>query len=206
MAVFDFSAEFKTSTLDQICDEDDIELQKSQHRRSLILMEESLSIPYDSSPIAPHKLRQEEEFSDGKGLERLLLERLLLRKELRLRSMQEHLLEQESRIQELETRLAEVEGAPGFSAFISISRSLVGRKSVYEYFCSLPFLLLQALCCLLDLVPASLSLGLAALVHRAGSVAAQGAENYSNERAERAELERVEQERGKREKIVRRRR
>jgi hypothetical protein len=68
--------------------------------------------------------RQEQSFTDGASLERLLLERLLLRKELRLRSMQERLLEQERALEQLSSRLAEVEQLPGYRSFLAVSRQL----------------------------------------------------------------------------------
>ena len=76
--------------------------------------------------------RQEQSFTDGASLERLLLERLLLRKELRLRSMQERLLEQERALEQLSSRLAELEQLPGYRSFLAVSRQLGQATAVGE--------------------------------------------------------------------------
>jgi len=199
----DFTADFQLGTIQQICDDDDdsdIELQKEKarnHRRSLVLMEQSLLVPCDQSPIAPETLRQQEYSSNGSAMERLMLERLLLRKELRLRSMQERLLEQDARIQELEARLGDIESSPGFKAFYILSgycrntadgTIMAVDKVKLGFWWTLAFLY-QALVCLFDLFPPYISLGVAALIQTAGNLVAQRAENFSNEVAEREEWE-----------------
>merc|ERR1719211_969828 len=50
----------------------------------------------DSSPIQPRSITVAEQSGSASQVEKLLVERMLLRKELRLRSMQERLLEQSS--------------------------------------------------------------------------------------------------------------
>merc|ERR1719384_1798063 len=52
----------------------------------------------DSSPIQPRSITVAEQFGSASQVEQLL-ERMLLRKELRLRSMQERLLEQGERLE-----------------------------------------------------------------------------------------------------------
>ena len=84
------------------------------HLRNLLFLPCYLSSPF----------RQEQSFTDGASLERLLLERMLLRKELRLRSMQERLLEQERTLEQLSSRLAELESLPGYRSFLALSRQL----------------------------------------------------------------------------------
>jgi len=196
----DFTAEFQLGPLQQMCDEDDSEdeeIVKAKHRRSLVIMEESLRVPCDESPIAPETMMQQQFASDGVSMERLLLERLLLRKELRLRNMQERLLEQEARIEQLQTRLGEIESAPGFSTFLTFSgccqRTLSSSQEVVELGrAGLRWsfsLLYQMILYVFDLVPPSVSLAVAAVVQQAAALLAQRAQNYTNERAERAELE-----------------
>merc|ERR1719234_1349237 len=59
-----------------------------------------------------------EEGREGKqGMEKLLLERLLARKELRLTAMQEKVEMQTRKLREVETRLTLLETIPGFFLF-----------------------------------------------------------------------------------------
>lgn len=206
-----------TDTLEMITDTDsEDEVGQMKHRRSLVMMEQNLLEPCDQSPILPERLsRQEQSFTDGASLERLLLERLLLRKELRLRSMQERLLEQEHDLEKLTSRLAELESLPGYRLFLAVSRQLGQAAAAGERGVNLAKLgftwLLSTLyqvvfVYLLDLVPSSLSLGAAALVQRTGNVLAQRAENFSNECVENMEWNTEKEKSRSREERRRRRR
>merc|ERR1719400_2036813 len=55
-------------------------------------------------------------------MEKLLLERVMLRKELRLRSVQESLLDTSQKLEVERARLAELESLPGFRQFLAFSR------------------------------------------------------------------------------------
>eukprot|EP00088_Acartia_fossae_P038357 TRINITY_DN3973_c0_g1_i9.p1 TRINITY_DN3973_c0_g1~~TRINITY_DN3973_c0_g1_i9.p1 ORF type:complete len:255 (-),score=65.11 TRINITY_DN3973_c0_g1_i9:511-1212(-) len=180
-------------------EDSDPEIIKANHRKSLILLEQSLMVPCDQSPIAPETLKKQELFSDGNQLQKLMYERLLLRKELRLRTMQERLLDQEGkleaqeqRIKELESQIIQLTSAPDFintcivlSGYcrdgIKYSFELIRRKggAALSY-------IGQAFLYLFDMIPPWISLGMAALVHWFGTLIAQRAENFTNERAERA--------------------
>merc|ERR1711892_952458 len=90
------------------------------NRRSLVLMEQNLITPCDVSPIQPNKLKEAENLKPGPDMEKLLLERVMLRKELKLRNMQEKLLDQTQKLEEVEEKLAEYESLPGLTQFIAI--------------------------------------------------------------------------------------
>merc|ERR550539_470034 len=57
-------------------------------------------------------------------MEKLLLERVMLRKELRLRSVQESLLETNHKLEVEQGKLAEYESLPGFRQFLAFSRMM----------------------------------------------------------------------------------
>ena len=67
--------------------EDDIATLK---RKSLIMIEQSLDSPCDVSPLQPSFMVEAEK--PGQNIEKLLMERVMLRKELRLRSVQVKLI------------------------------------------------------------------------------------------------------------------
>lgn len=157
--------------------------------------------PCDQSPITPDNLKRNEFARDGTSMERLLLERLLLRKELRLRSMQTRLLDQDTRIheqqiriQDLEKKLLDISSSPGFDTFFTFS--VCWQQTVTGTNKSLSFLtngvkftiavFYQALFCIFDLIPPFVSMGLAELLQRAGQMLALRAENLSNERSEKS--------------------
>jgi len=71
----------------------------------------------DLSPRSISMLEAEEGREGKQGMEKLLLERLLARKELRLMAMQEKVEMQTRRLKEVETRLALLETIPGFFFF-----------------------------------------------------------------------------------------
>ena len=94
--------------------EDDIANMK---RRSLIMIEQSLDLPCDVSPLDPRTMREAETQKPGQNIEKLLLERVMLRKELRLRGVQELLVETSHKLEVAEKRLAEYEAMPGWRAY-----------------------------------------------------------------------------------------
>lgn len=201
----DYSTKMDTQLLDQVCSDDsDASISKEKQRRSLIYMEQSLLVPCDQNPITPESLKRNELARDGTSMERLLLERLLLRKELRLRSMHTTLIDQEARlhqqedrIRELEERLADIVQSPGFNAFFTFSvccKQTVSGTSrsfnmLHSGFRFTIAILYQALFYIFDLIPPFVSLGLAELLQRAGNMLALRAENQSNERSERHALD-----------------
>ena len=73
--------------------------------------------PCDVSPIQPKQIREAENLKHGVTMEKLLLERVMLRKELKLRNMQERLLDQTQKLEAAEEKLAEYESLPGLSQF-----------------------------------------------------------------------------------------
>ena len=86
-------------------------------RRSLIMIEQSLDLPCDVSPLDPRTMREAETQRPGQNIERLLMERVMLRKELRLRGVQELLVETSHKLEVAEKRLAEYEAMPGWRAY-----------------------------------------------------------------------------------------
>jgi len=189
------------------CDEDsDPDIIKANHRKSMILMEQSLLVPCDESPISPETLKKQELFSDGSTLEKLMYERLLLRKELRIRVMQERLLDQENkmeaqekRIKELESQIAQLNTSPDIiTALVLLSGNCAeGVKYSLEVLrrktgVALTYLG-QAFCFLFDLIPPWFSLGIAALIHWFGNLIAQRAENFTNDMSERAHQQQQQQ-------------
>jgi hypothetical protein len=114
--------------------------------RSLVFMEHNLVSSCDVSPIQPKQLREAENLNLGVQMEKLLLERVMLRKELKLRNMQKRLLDQTQKLEEAMIRLAEYENLPGISklkAIIKIARKLVGM--VETVICSLESALFRSL-------------------------------------------------------------
>ena len=86
-------------------------------RKSLIMIEQSLDLPCDVSPLDPRTMREAETQQPGHNIERLLLERVMLRKELRLRGVQELLVDTSHKLEVAEQRLAEYEALPGWRAY-----------------------------------------------------------------------------------------
>merc|ERR1711915_892628 len=91
-------------------------------RKSLIVMEQNLISPCDLSPIQPKQMSEAETLKSGMNMEKLLMERVMLRKELKLRSMQERLLDQTRKLEEAEQRLEEFERLPGITQFMAMVR------------------------------------------------------------------------------------
>ena len=90
--------------------EDDISLLK---RKSLVMLD------FDSSPLEPKHMAEAER--PGQNIEKLLMERVMLRKELRLRSVQETLVETSHKLDVVKSKLAEYESLPGFRQFLAVS-------------------------------------------------------------------------------------
>lgn len=166
-------------------------------RRSIMSIERNLMEDCDSSILQPQSISLGETGpqSSAQTVERVLMERMLLRKELRLRSMQERLLAQEKKLEEMEARLREVEALPGFRGFqwlcMVLGGSMVGIGGVK----SIGRGLLQVLnlvfyhfpVCLLQLLPPSFTILLANFAHQLGSLVVQRAENISNQCIENLE-------------------
>ena len=100
--------------------------------RSLVFMEHNLVSPCDVSPIQPKQLREAENLNLGIQMEKLLLERVMLRKELKLRNMQERLLDQTQKLEEAMIRLAEYENLPGITKLKAIIKIATKLVSIYE--------------------------------------------------------------------------
>ena len=81
------------------------------------MIEQSLDLPCDVSPLDPRTMREAETQRPGQNIERLLLERVMLRKELRLRGVQELLVETSHKLEVAEKKLAEYESLPGWRAY-----------------------------------------------------------------------------------------
>merc|ERR1711915_23253 len=67
-------------------------------------------------------MSEAETLKSGMNMEKLLMERVMLRKELKLRSMQERLLDQTRKLEEAEQRLEEFERLPGITQFMAMVR------------------------------------------------------------------------------------
>jgi len=203
--------EYNYKELSDTESEDDIANMK---RRSLIMIEQSLDLPCDVSPLDPRTMREAETQRPGQNIERLLLERVMLRKELRLRGVQELLVETSHKLEVAEKKLAEYESLPGWRAYTAwcallrvageagsggaglVQSGLTAAASaVYQ----LLLLVLGLPCSLFHQLPASLQLVCVTMVAQLASVVGESAENYTNECRET--VERGQGERG----VVRRR-
>ena len=100
--------------------------------RSLVFMERNLVSPCDVSPIQPKQLREAENLNLGVQMEKLLLERVMLRKELKLRNMQERLLDHTQKLEEAMIMLAEYENLPGITKLKAIIKIATKLVSIYE--------------------------------------------------------------------------
>jgi hypothetical protein len=173
-------------------------------RRSVVQMERNLLEDCDSSPIQPRSITVADAGSGScQAVEKLLMERLLLRKELRLRSMQERLLEQGERLERAEQTLQEVAALPGYRAFLWLAGAMSGLWQLSGHGSAglargaagavalarrlLLLLLLHLPLRLLHLLPPGVTIALANLAHQLSSLVAQRAQNFSNECAELSE-------------------
>jgi len=176
--------------------EDDIANQK---RKSLIFLEQSLDLPCDVSPLEPRSIRDAEK--PGQNIEKLLMERVMLRKELRLRSVQEMLVDTSHKLEQAETKIQEYETLPLFRQYLALSSLIrltqdagtggaqlikssldASASCVYQLFLAaigLPVYLFHQL-------PASVQLLCVSLVAHLATTVGESAENYSNECRERS--------------------
>jgi len=179
-------------------------------------MERNLVSPCDVSPIQPKQLREAENQKPGLNMEKLLLERVMLRKELKLRNMQERLLDQTQKLEAAQEKLAEYEAMPGLAQVIAVSKLgrdiwELGRK-VYKRgqrgaSCSVAILyqIIIFITCnipshILQRLPACVQVGCMSMVQGVARWVGDTAQNYDNECRERGE------ERKKDERVDRRRR
>ena len=68
-------------------------------------------------------MREAENMKQGLNMEKLLLERVMLRKELKLRKMQERLLDQTQKLEEAEEKVAEYSSLPGIDLVLGVRRA-----------------------------------------------------------------------------------
>ena len=81
-----------------------------------------LSAEFNWSSLEPVTMVESER--PGRDIEKLLLERTMARKDLRLRVVQERLAEKSQRLVEAEARLSELERLPGLKMFVCLSGSI----------------------------------------------------------------------------------
>ena len=165
----------------------------------MIYLEQSLDLPCDVSPLEPRSIRDAEK--PGQNIEKLLMERVMLRKELRLRSVQEMLVDTSHKLEQAETKIQEYETMPLFRQYLALSSLIrltqdagVGGASIikspldasasglYQLFLAavgLPVWLFHQL-------PASVQLLCVSLVAHLATTVGETAENYSNECRERS--------------------
>merc|ERR550539_1557337 len=135
-------------------------------------------------------------------MEKLLLERVMLRKELRLRSVQESLLETNHKLEVEQGKLAEYESLPGFRQFLAFSRMMKyaleaggsgaglarsSARATWAALYQLVVIFLSLPSSLFYLLPASLQMLSASLVATLASQLGETAENVTNECRERTE-------------------
>merc|ERR1711970_174844 len=159
----------------------------------------------DLSLIRPTMMLESENTMSSLAMSKVLLERLLLRKELRLKNMQDKLEDQTQRLEAANKKLEEYEKMIGFKKFIFVNnlcrrmvcfgaRKASGARrgtfraatSLYQLIWSLVYHIPLHL---LSLLPTTLTLSMADLVHYLGNLMARRAENISNECVERVEWE-----------------
>jgi len=110
----DFEEVKQLSKVTEEVDEADVAVSPSPGLSLSVVLGEEVD---DLSPRSISMLEAEEGREGKQGMEKLLLERLLARKELRLAAMQEKVEMQTRRLREAETRLALLETIPGFFFF-----------------------------------------------------------------------------------------
>lgn len=172
--------------------EDDILIQK---RRNQMFVE------FDSSPLQIKIMAEAEE--NNENMEKLLMERVMLRKELRLRNVQERLVDTTTKLEDVERKVEKYEGLPGFRQFLALAQlaqfaletggsgaGLLKRTCLAStaFLYRLVMALLTAPCSLFYLLPASLQMLSASLVATLASWLGETAENVSNECRERTDL------------------
>ena len=83
----------------------------------MLKTQDRISSSCDVSPIIPYKLREAENSKTGVDMEKLLLERVMLRKELKLRHIQEKLMRQNEKLRLAEEKVLEYEKIQGMLLF-----------------------------------------------------------------------------------------
>merc|ERR1719342_1486486 len=195
MPDFKLDNNFKVVTDSESDADDDIANMK---RKSLIMIEQSLDSPCDVSPLCPRTMKEAEK--PGLNIEKLLLERVMLRKELRLRSVQEMLVQTNHKLEQAETRLSEYETLPGFKQYVAMCKLIrvsqeasaggveLIRRGVVNSCLGLYRLILVTLglpAYLFHQLPASFQLLCVSLVSHLASTVGESADNYTNECRER---------------------
>ena len=92
-------------------------LSESEDELLMLKTQDRISSSCDVSPIMPHKLREAENSKTGVDMEKLLLERVMLRKELKLRHIQEKLMKQNEKLRLAEEKVLEYEKMQGMLLF-----------------------------------------------------------------------------------------
>ena len=179
----------------------DKDMSESEDDISLLKRKNLMMVDCDSSPLEPKQMAAAENRAEL-DIEKLLLERVMLRKELRLRSVQERLVHTNNKLELVQDRLLEYESLPGFRQFLAMSQlaqfalrtggsgaGLVRRsgQATYTFLCHLLLTVLSAPLSLFYLLPSSLQMLSASLVATLASWLGETAENVSNECRERTE-------------------
>jgi len=197
MPDFKLDTNYKVVTdSDSDADDDDIANMK---RKSLIMIEQSLDSPCDVSPLCPRTMKEAEK--PGLNIEKLLLERVMLRKELRLRSVQEMLVETSHKLEKMEAKVEEYERLPMFRQYVawcglvrcmqeagSGGAGVVRRlgQTSWNFLYQLMLAILGLPVYLFHQLPSSLQLICMSVVAHLASVVGESAENYTNECRERS--------------------
>jgi len=196
MPDFKLDNNFKVVTDSESDADDDIANMK---RKSLIMIEQSLDSPCDVSPLCPRTMKEAEK--PGLNIEKLLLERVMLRKELRLRSVQEMLVETSHKLEQVEAKVEEYERLPMFKQYVawcglvkcmqeagSGGAEVVRRlgQASYNFIYQLLMAVLGLPVFLFHQLPASLQLICLSVVAHLATVVGETAENYTNECRERS--------------------
>merc|ERR1719216_462121 len=99
----------------------DKDMSESEDDISLLKRKNLMMVDCDSSPLEPKQMAAAENRAEL-DIEKLLLERVMLRKELRLRSVQERLVHTNNKLEVVQDRLLEYEILPGFRQFLAMSQ------------------------------------------------------------------------------------
>ena len=92
-------------------------MSESEDELLMLKTQDRISSSCDVSPIIPYKLREAENSKTGVDMEKLLLERVMLRKELKLRHIQEKLMRQNEKLRLAEEKVLEYEKIQGMLLF-----------------------------------------------------------------------------------------
>jgi len=123
----------------------DSSAEANQFSNLAISLPNSVQEEVEEDDLSPRSIsmHEAEEGREGKqGMEKLLLERLLARKELRLTAMQEKVKLQGARLREVESRLTLLETIPGFFFFQWLGFLLLRLTVVLKKLCRANHLLL----------------------------------------------------------------